>query len=234
MCKLKLIAMAVGMCLLACACADKYLVEGSTSVHGMEGKMLYLKVFEDKDLKNMDSCSVLHGKFTFRGNMDSVVMANLFLGDQSLMPVVIEGGDIVLKIDEVTQMVTGSPLNDSLYSFIRRKTQIDNQLAELPRKEGRMVMDGMEHDDVMRQLRLEAQALNHEGDLLVTDFIKNNYSNVLGPGVFMIMTSEYAYPVLTPQIEALLIGAPSYFLNHPYVAEYLRVARENMDKLQQQ
>ena len=200
----------------------------------MEGKMLYLKVFQDTDLKNIDSCYVTHGKFTFSGNMDSTVMANLFIGNQSLMPVVIEGGNIVLKIDEVAQKVTGSPLNDSLYNFIQRKTQLDNQLAELPRREGRMVMDGMDHDEVVARLRLEAQQLNRESDALVTGFIKRNYNNVLGPGIFMIMTSEYAYPVLTPQIEELIMGAPDYFLNHPYVEQYLKVARENMEKLQQQ
>ena len=226
-------ALAAGL-MMVTACADQYLVDGSTTVHGMEGKTLYLKVYEDKDLKSIDSCYVTHGKFSFKGNMDSTMMANLFLGNQSLMPVVIEGGDIVLKIDEVAQVVSGSPLNDSLYSFIRRKTQIDNQLAELPRKEGRMVMDGMEHEEVVARLNAEAQYLSRQGDQLVTNFIKQNYTNVLGPGVFMIMTSEYAYPVLTPQIEELVVGAPSYFLNHPYVAEYLRVARENMDKLQSQ
>ena len=220
--------------LLTVSCADQYLVDGSTSVHGMEGKTLYLKVYENKDLKSIDSCNVTHGKFTFKGNMDSTMMANLFLGNQSLMPVVIEGGDISLKIDDVAQVVSGSPLNDSLYSFIQRKTQIDNQLAELPRKEGRMVMDGMEHEEVIRRLAIEEQILSHQGDQLVTNFIKQNYTNVLGPGVFMIMTSEYPYPVLTPQIEELIVGAPSYFLNHPYVKEYLRVANENMDKLQNQ
>ena len=216
------------------SCADHYQVEGSTTVHGMEGKKLYLKIYADNDLQSIDSCSVMHGKFSFRGNMDTTVMANLFLGDQSLMPIVLEGGQVALKIDEVAQSVSGTPLNDSLYSFIRRKTQLDNQLAELPRKEGRLVMDGMEHDEVVIRLRQEAQRLSFESDQLVSSFIRHNYTNVLGPGVFMIMTSELAYPVLTPQIEELLVGAPSYFLNHPYVKEYLRVANENMEKLQQQ
>lgn len=220
--------------LMLSSCADKYMVDGSTTVHGMEGKMLYLKVYDSENLKNMDSCYVTHGKFSFKGNVDSVVMANLFLGEQSLMPVVIEGDEVVLKIDEMSQVVMGSPMNDTLYNFIQRKTQIDNQLAELPRKEGRMVMDGMEHEEVMARLAAEERRLNLEGDQLVTGFIKRNYSNVLGPGIFMIMTSGYAYPVLTPQIEELLVGAPSYFLNHPYVKEYIRVAKENMDKLQQQ
>lgn len=194
--------------------------------------MLYLKVFQNDDLKAVDSCSVVHGKFAFRGNRDSVMMANLFVGNQSLLPVVLEDGDIILKIDEMSQTVCGSPLNDSLYSFIKRKTQIDNQLAELPRKEGRLVMDGMDHEEVVAYLASEARALTVENDALVTSFIKQNYNNVLGPGVFMILTSEYAYPVLTPQIEELLVGATPYFLSHPYVVQYLKVARENMEKMQ--
>lgn len=230
----KIIAMATVTGLTTWACSDQYLVDGTTTVHGMEGKTLYLKVYNNKDLRSIDSCCVTHGNFTFKGNIDSTMMANLFLGEQSIMPVVLEGGGITLKIDEVGQVVSGSPLNDSLYSFIQRKTQIDNQLAELPRKEGRLVMDGMDHDEVVMQLNAEAQYLSRQGDLLVTNFIKQNYNNVLGPGIFMIMTSEYAYPVLTPQIEELIVGAPPYFLNHPYVVEYLRVARENMDKLHSQ
>ncbi len=217
--------------LLLSSCADHYMVDGSTTVHGMEGKMLYLKVYDNKDLQSIDSAYVTHGKFMFKGSMDTITMANLFLGNQSLMPIVLEGGDIVLTIDDIRQSVTGSPLNDSLYAFIQRKTQIDNQLAELPRKEGRMVMDGVEHDEVIRRLATEERMLNIENDQLVTGFIKRNYNNVLGPGVFMIMTSEYPYPVLTPQIEELVVGAPSYFLNHPYVKEYLRVANENMEKM---
>lgn len=219
---------------LLMSCSSQYIVDGTTTVHGMEGKVLYLKVFDNKDLKNIDSCYVTHGKFQFRGSVDTTMMANLFLGEQSLMPIVLEGQNIVLKINEISQSVTGSPLNDSLYSFIQSKNQIENQLAELPRLEGRMVMDGIEHDEVIARLAARERILNRQNDQLVTGFIKRNYTNVLGPGVFMIMTSGYAYPVLTPQIEELLVGAPSYFLNHPYVSEYLRVAQENMEKLQQQ
>ena len=222
-----------GMTFMLSACSEHYSVTGTTTVHGMEGKMLYLKIYDNQDLKSIDSCVVMHGNFAFKGKMDSTMIANLFFGNQSLMPVVVEEGDIVVKIDEMAQLVSGSPLNDSLYNFIQRKTQIDNQLAELPRKEGRMVMDGMEHDEVIARLAMEAQMLTARGDQLETSFIKRNYNNVLGFGLFMILTSEYAYPVLTPQIEEILVGATPYFLNHPYVAEYLKVANENMEKLQQ-
>ena len=65
----------------------------------------------------------------------------------------------------------------------------------------------------------------------MSKFIKDNMHNCLGPGVFMIVTSNFPYPILNPQIEELIaLGSPS-FLNNDYVKEYIRLARENMDKL---
>ncbi|MCF0198094.1 MAG: DUF4369 domain-containing protein [Bacteroidaceae bacterium] len=220
--------------LLLTACAETYKVLGATNVHEMEGKMLYLKVYDNDELRNMDSCRVTHGKFEFRGVADSVVMANLFVGEQSVLPVVLEGSNISLTIEEQVQSVSGSPLNDTLYSFIRHKLRLDEQLAALPSKEGRMVMDGMDHFEVVRILNREADSLAVESDRLTTSFIKRNINNVLGPGVFMIMTSTYPYPVLTPLIEELFtIGTP-YFLNHPYVKAYREAATENMEKMHEQ
>lgn len=219
--------------LCAASCADQYRLTGTTNIHGLEGEMLYLKVFAEDNLRNMDSCKVIHGKFQFKGVMDSTVMANLFVGEQSLMPVVIEGGELQVRIDEISQQISGSPLNDTLYNFIRQKTQLDNQIAELSVKEGRMVMDGMDHAEVVARLNAEYLELSARNDQLVTGFIKRNYDNVLGPGIFMIMTSGYSYPILTPQIEEILTSATPYFVNHPYVSAYVKVARDNMEKMRQ-
>jgi len=219
---------------LLASCSDQYHVTGTTSMHGMEGKTLYLKTFVEDDMKTLDSCSVTHGKFKFSGVTDSTLMANLFLGNEGGMPVVLEGGNVTIKLDELEQTVTGSPLNDSLYAFIHRKNVIDSKIAELPNREGHMVMDGMDHDEVVRLLSIELNQLMAEQDALETAFIKQNFDNVLGPGVFMIMTSNYRFPVMTPQIEELLVNATPYFLNHPYVAGYLKAARENEDILREQ
>ncbi len=223
----------LGLAMMVTACADQYKLVGTTNIHSLEGETLYLKVYADEDLKKMDSCRVIHGKFEFKGNMDTTVMANLFAGEQSLMPVVIESGDLKVRIDDISQQMSGSPLNDTLYNFIRMKTQLDNQISELAQKEGRMVMDGMDFDDVVRILNAEYVTLANQNDELVTGFIKRNYNNVLGPGIFMIMTSSYTYPVITPQIEEILTSATPYFRNHPYVSTYEKMARENMEKLQE-
>ena len=60
----------------------------------------------------------------------------------------------------------------------------------------------------------------------MTNFIVENFDNVLGPGVFMMMTSGYPYPVLTPQIEDIMSKATKKFKDDPYVKEYYRTANE--------
>lgn len=219
---------------LGTSCSDRYMVSGTSSVQGLEGKMLYLKAFCDTNLQVIDSSRVVHGQFNFNGIMDSVVLASLFFEDTSIMPVVLETGQVSVNIEESKQSATGTPLNDTLNAFVSKKTQLEAQMAELPHAEAQMIMDGMEHDDIIRELSDRARALEVENDMLVTGFIRSNYNNVLGPGVFMILTSSLRYPILNPQIEDIISQAPPYFLSHPYVREYIKVAEENMKKLREE
>lgn len=229
----KLIFSVIFGAVLFASCSDQYMVSGSSNVEGLEGKMLYLRVFKDDDMCAIDSSRVVHGRFKFRGMMDSVVMANVFLDGSSVMPVVLEDGDVNVRIDENSQSATGTPLNDSLTNFIQRKSQIDARMAELPHLESQMIMNGIDHDQILAELGEQARELELENDKLITRFIRANYNNVLGPGVFMIMTSGFPYPILNPQIEEILSQAPPYFKNHPYVKEYIEKAENNMEKLRQ-
>ena len=149
------------------------------------------------------------------------------------MPVVLESGDVNLRIDENVQSSTGTPLNDSLTNFIQKKSQIDARMNELSRMELQMMMNGMDEDQIRIELESKARQLEVENDRLMTRFIRANYNNVLGPGVFMIMTSGFQYPILNPQIEEIISQAPPYFMNNPYVREYIKVAESNMEKLRQ-
>lgn len=213
------------------SCGTEYLVEGLSTVQTMDGKKIYLKVYHDDDLVDMDSSEVVHGKFGFNGSLDSVVMVNLFMDDESLMPLVLGEEKLTIHIDRAQQYVTGSALNDTLYEFIRKKSRIDNELAELPHMESRMIMDGVDENLIMIRLDDEMRRLSAEQDRLVTGFITSNLDNVLGTGVFMILTSGYPYPVLTPQIEEIMTKATPYFKNNAYVRRYMEAAKENMQQM---
>ena len=209
------------------SCAESYSVQGSSSVSALDGSKLYLKAIKDNELKNIDSCEVVHGQFRFAGLLDTVRMANLFMDDESIMPVVLEKGEIGIKIDNASQTVFGTPLNEKLYEFIDFHNQLDNQMNELSHKQSQMLLDGIEEEVINIQLNNEAAEIARREDSLVTNFIVDNFDNVLGPGIFMMITSGYRYPILTPQIEDIMSKATPKFKNDPYVKDYYQVATEN-------
>lgn len=217
---------------LLTSCSGSYDIKGLSSVQTLDGRMLYLKVVKNNELKSLDSCDIVHGQFQFKGMTDSAQMANLFMDDQSIMPIVLEEGDISIKIDNAEQVVGGTPLNDKLYKFIDKRSQLDNRMNELSHKESQMIMDGGNLDDIRMKLSEEANEIAKEEDMLETTFITDNFDNVLGPGVFMMLCSGYKYPILTPQIEDIMSKATAKFKNDPFVKDYYQTACENMQRMQ--
>jgi hypothetical protein len=200
-------------------------------VSALDGNKLYLRAIKDGEVKNIDSCDVVHGEFHFAGLLDTVRMANLYMDDESIMPLVLEEGDITIKIDNASQSVGGTPLNDSLYHFIDKHNQLSNRMTELSHRQSQMLLDGIDEETINQQLSVEAARIAQEEDSLVTNFIVDNFDNVLGPGVFLMITSQYRYPVLTPQIEDIMSKATKQFKNDPYVREYYQVAQENEQRM---
>ena len=212
---------------LLTSCASSYNVSGTSSVSAMDGSKLYLKAVKNNDLKYIDSCEVVHGEFHFAGLLDTVRMVSLFMDDESIMPLVLEEGEIEIRIENAVQRVSGTPLNDTLYVFVDKHNQLSNRMAELSHRQSQMLLDGIDEEVINRQLSAEANEIAAEEDKLVTTFICDNFDNVLGPGIFMMITSQYRYPILTPQIEEIMSKATNHFKNDPYVRDYYQTAQEN-------
>ena len=226
----KLFFLPVVLTILA-SCASSYNVEGSSSVSALDGNKLYLKAIKNNEFKNIDSCDVVHGEFHFTGLLDTVRIVSLYMDDESIMPVVLEKGEITITIDPVRQIVGGTPMNDSLYKFIDKHNQLTNQMNELSHKQSQMMLEGIDEEVINRQLSMEANKIAQEEDRLVMKFIEENFDNVLGPGVFMMITSQYRYPILTPQIEDIMSKATKRFKEDPYVKDYYQTAQENEKRM---
>ena len=80
---------------------------------------------------------------------------------------------------------------------------------------------------VNQRLNAEAQRLSEQEDKLVTSFVTENFDNVLGPGVFFMVTIGNPYPELTPWIEDIMSKATEKFKNDAYVKDYYQKAQEN-------
>ncbi|TFH84584.1 DUF4369 domain-containing protein [Segatella hominis] len=209
------------------SCANSYNIQGTSNVSTLDGRMLYLKILKNNDFKNIDSCDVVHGQFHFDGNLDSVRMANIFMDDEAVLPLVLESGDINVKLDDAQQIVSGTPLNDKLFKFFKKYQQLQNQQMELVHKHDQAIMNGSDMEMVTRKLNEEAIQLADQEDKLVTSFVTENFDNVLGPGVFFMVTMRNQYPMLSPWIEDIMSKATEHFKNDPYVKDYYQKAQEN-------
>ena len=209
------------------SCANSYNIQGTSNVSTLDGRMLYLKILKNNDFKNIDSCDIVHGQFHFDGNLDSVRMANIFMDDEAVLPLVLESGDINVKLDDAQQVVSGTPLNDKLFKFFKKYQQLQNQQMELVHKHDQAIMNGNDMEVVTRKLNEEAIQLADQEDKLVTSFVTENFDNVLGPGVFFMVTMRNQYPMLSPWIEDIMSKATEHFKNDPYVKDYYQKAQEN-------
>lgn len=209
------------------SCANSYNIQGTSNVSTLDGRMLYLKILKNNDFKNIDSCDVVHGQFHFDGNLDSVRMANIFMDDEAVLPLVLESGDINVKLDDAQQIVSGTPLNDKLFKFFKKYQQLQNLQMELVHKHDQAIMNGSDMEMVTRKLNEEAIHLADQEDKLVTSFVTENFDNVLGPGVFFMVTMRNQYPMLSPWIEDIMSKATEHFKNDPYVKDYYQKAQEN-------
>lgn len=218
---------------LFASCSRTYKVEGSSTVTSLDGKMLYLKLMQGDEWQTVDSAEVIHGFFKMKGAADSVRMVMLYMGQEGIMPLVLENGKVEVSISNGQLQAKGTPLNDKLYEFIDKRNEMEVQIEELDRKEARLVLEGANLEEVRPQLQAEGEKLLKEMNDYVEKFITDNADNVLGPSVFLMMCATLPYPMMTPQIESIMRVVPTSFKDHPSVKEFLSKAKENMQLIEE-
>ena len=211
------------------SCAKSYYIQGTSNVSSLDGRKLYLKGGAADTLFTIDSCDVVHGEFTFKGNLDSVQIVQVYMDDVNLQfPLVLEEGDIILKLDNTQQSVSGTPLNDKINAFWRKFTQLRNQYVEIDHEEGVAIMNG--HDEEATNTRLIKKALKVYAytDKLFTNFVTENFDNPLAPWGFLTRVTydmtPNAYPIwmndylymnamsqLSSWVEYIMAKAPEHF-----------------------
>jgi hypothetical protein len=210
------------------ACSSQYNIDGNSSLACLDGKKLYLRVPKTKGAAvnrvSIDSCVVVHGRFSFGGRVDSISLAEVYVDNQVLMPVVLEGGQLLLQVDNYAQTITGGPLNDRLSDFMTQRARLDNELWELDRTANRLLYSGKDMMQVTAMFASRQQALVEKIEHLENKFILDNINNVLGEDYFLKLTEQLPFPVMTKQLLTIIEQAPASFRRHPLIHRYLLAA----------
>ena len=220
------------------SCTKSYYIHGTSNISSLDGRLLYLKGGSGDSLITLDSCEVVHGNFSFKGTLDSVQVAQIYMDDMNLQfPIVLEEGDIQLKLDNTLLRVSGTPLNEKLNTFWTKFTQLRNQFIEIDHEEGVSIMNG--HDEEATNARLIKKALLVYAniDKLFTAFVTNNFDNTLStwgfltrvsydmtPNAYPIWMNDYLYANAVSQlpswVEFIMAKAPDVFKNNAAIKDF--------------
>ncbi len=159
------------------SCVKSYSIDGSSDISGLDSRMMYLKTVKNNELKDLDSTEVVHGKFGFTGTTDSVRMAYLVVSEAYTLPLVLEDGDINVRINKARTEWGGTPLNDRLYRFMKSLDSLNLQLQDLEHEYNIAFMDGEDMNEVIPRLSRANQLINMSIDTLVTQSIADNFDN---------------------------------------------------------
>ena len=155
---------------------------------------------------------------------------NVFMGENNFIPIVLEKGEVQIDIANSQIKIAGTPLNDKLYRFLTSRDSLAMLRAELPKRESQMYIDGYSQDEIIDELSAAEMEYGHAQDKLETQFIKDNYDNVLGTTWFIQLCNQayaiFGHPTTTPQIDELYFNAPESFKNNKDVKDYMRRCEE--------
>lgn len=216
------------------SCSTNYSIKGSSNISMLDDNVLYLKADKNKEMKNIDSCNVVHGQFKFSGSIDSTKIGFVCKDNDVLLPVVLEEGEITLSINNTGLSCTGTELNDKLNTYMKAQEKLQNQYAEIINQARQMEYRSVTGEDI--DLQTELRKLDEEGaklalsvERLTTEFIEENFDNVLGPFVFLqkAISDGGGYPQFTPWVETILSKATNAFKQDPDVKEWIEVAQRN-------
>lgn len=208
-----------------CACSSQYNIDGNSSIAGIDGQKMYLRMsLQDgkTEMLCLDSCEVVHGTFRFDGAIDSVAMVDLYMGSAPMMPVVLENGSLFIQMDNAAQSVSGGPMNDRLNEFLTKRNRVENELWDLNRRARMMVYEGKSLEQIVAVIDPIKEKLVEQMNTLEVNFVKQNYDNVLGPGYFMRMcNNNMGMTTANDDVMDILQNAPESFLRHPFVEHFM-------------
>lgn len=207
------------MILSAVSCSQ-YRIEGKSSMDHLNGKMIYLCDFTEQ-LNAIDSAEIIHGSFKMKGKVDSAMMVIMFMDRKPIGTMVLESGNISVDITNSEMKVSGTELNERLYSFTSKKLEYENSLNTIDSRMAQRIMEGEDYDMLKQNFEDESNRILDSYDMLIDSFIRNNYDNVLSVSVFLLICYSTPAEALPESFYSLYDKAPQSFKDNAVVKKYV-------------
>ena len=226
---LKYILLAAFMPMLF-SCSERYCIKGTTDGF-YNGEQAYIKVDSGGTWYTIDSCDILHGCFEMSGEVESPFLTSLFIGEEAIMPVIIECGDISVDLSMRDANISGTNLNNQLARFIEDKEEYERLIMDIERHETSLILDGKTAESAAAAVRDSLTAVGDSLNKFIEKSIRKHYNNVLGPCLFQLLCSAMPYPFISQEVERILADAPQSFKDNHFVKRFIEAATENKRRM---
>ncbi len=214
------------------SCSERYCIKGTTDGF-YNGEQAYIKVDSGGVWYTVDSCDILHGCFEMSGEVETPFLSSLFIGEEAIMPVIIENGDIAVELSMRDANISGTHLNNQLARFIEDKEGYERLIMDIERHETTLILDGKTAESAAAMVRDSLAAVGDSMNEFIVKSIRTHYNTVLGPCLFQLLCSAMPYPYMTKQIESILADAPQSFKENEFVKKFIEVATENVRRMKE-
>lgn len=217
-CVVSNIMLCVSVLMAVCSCQSRYRIDGITEAYGHEGSTMYLVYFEKGVAHTIDSCIVNHGRFHMENTLEKPRYVLIWKNNQTVLPLIIEDGNIEVKITPEDANVSGTPQNEILYSFLHEKEQVDRLYDEINQKRIQLIRQKPIDVEALNATRDSLSKVVVECESLVLDFFRTNWTEPAAQGVFMMLTWNL-HDNVPRVIRNILDEAPEDFMQDSYVIE---------------
>lgn len=213
--------------LLNVACGNReYTLNGSVPHAFFNGDTAYAVSVSGDSVAVLSKGVIERGRFSLSGSADSVAVASLYISQKPVTPFIIEPGEISVFIAEKGVDVKGTPLNDALGSCLAVKDSFGVMMADILRKEARLLMEGVPGDEARVVVEDEFAVAAAKIEVYIDSFVRAHYNDVVGPFALGIYCNGMNYSMLRPKIQKLINDAPEKFRKNRFV-ESLRAGEGN-------
>ncbi|MGL5691645.1 MAG: thioredoxin-like domain-containing protein [Bacteroidales bacterium] len=166
---------------------NSYSITGKASDE-LEGKKVYLKEVNAKELTTVDSVVIENGVFSFEGVQDSArnYMLVAESTDQYQVPnqyFILQNGSYNVVLDSICS-VNGPELSDKFRAYLEANQQLKDKQTELQKEKSALSADNQLSDEKETEINKQIEELRAESSKLSLAFIEANKNNVAGAIVF--------------------------------------------------
>lgn len=169
-----LLCTAVILTVGSCTTTPSFTVNGTVADSTLNGTTVYLTDYSAE--RQIDSCVITAGKFTFKGNVDSLSVLRID-GDQLHANILAENGIIEVTLDRPST-VGGTPLNIAMSEYITKTIELNNEMSDRRRAVSTdSTLNEAQKDSLIGKLYAEFTIVN---DSISNPVFESNKTNPLG------------------------------------------------------